>query len=109
MTTMTNAPGTKSTNEATRLAQQDTVLSPRFYTTDFAAMERIDVSGVRAEWDQLIAELRADTNKGHFIRNEAFDVDLSTMPPALRAEFVEFLVSSVTAEFSGCVLYAEIK
>ena len=96
-------------NDSTRLAQQDTILSPRFYTTDFAAMERIDVNLVRAEWDQLIAELRADTNKGHFIRNEAFDVDLSTMPEDLRKEFLEFLVSSVTAEFSGCVLYAEIK
>jgi magnesium-protoporphyrin IX monomethyl ester (oxidative) cyclase len=96
-------------NESTQLAQQDTVLSPRFYTTDFKAMNEIDVSPVRAEWDELIADLRADTNKGHFIRNEKFDVDLSTMPAELRKEFLEFLVSSVTAEFSGCVLYAEIK
>ena len=104
-----NAISRPGPNEATKLAQQDTVLSPRFYTTDFEAMDRIDVSGVRAEWDALIAELRSDPNRGHFIRTEAFDVDLATMQPDLRREFLEFLVSSVTAEFSGCVLYAEIK
>ena len=96
-------------NETTRQAQEDTVLSPRFYTTDFDAMGKIDISRVRTEWDALIAEMRADPNRGHFIRNEKFDVDLSTMDPALRVELLEFLVSSVTAEFSGCVLYAEIK
>jgi magnesium-protoporphyrin IX monomethyl ester (oxidative) cyclase len=96
-------------NEATRLAQTETILSPRFYTTDFAEMDRLDVSPVRAEWDELIAELRRDANRGHFIRNEKFDVDTNAMPPALRAEFIDFLISSVTAEFSGCVLYAEIK
>jgi magnesium-protoporphyrin IX monomethyl ester (oxidative) cyclase len=96
-------------NEQTRLAQSSTVLSPRFYTTDFAALEKIDVSSVREKWDALLAEFKADPNKGHFIRNEEFDVDLSLLPDDLRAELLDFLVSSVTAEFSGCILYAEIK
>jgi magnesium-protoporphyrin IX monomethyl ester (oxidative) cyclase len=96
-------------SETTRLAQQDTVLSPRFYTTDFDAMDKLDVSPVRAEWDELMAEFARDTNKGHFIRNADFDIDLSYLTGELRKEFIDFLVSSVTSEFSGCILYAEIK
>jgi magnesium-protoporphyrin IX monomethyl ester (oxidative) cyclase len=98
-----------SPNETTTWAQQDTVLSPRFYTTDFAALDRIDVSPVRAEWDGLIDELRRDTNRDHFVRSADFAKEIAELPPALHKEFMDFLVSSVTAEFSGCVLYAEIK
>ena len=90
------------------LAQQDTILSPRFYTTDFKALDRIDVSRVRGEWDALIAEMTADPNKGHFKRTEAFDGVIAALDPALRREFTDFLVSSMTSEFSGCILYAEI-
>lgn len=96
-------------NETTQAAQQETVLSPRFYTTDFAEMDRLNVEPLRAEWDALIAEFRRDPNQDHFKRTAEFDADLSAMDPELRRAFIDFLVSSVTAEFSGCILYAEIK
>jgi magnesium-protoporphyrin IX monomethyl ester (oxidative) cyclase len=96
-------------NAATHAALQDTVLTPRFYTTDFAAMDKIDVSAIRPQWEALMTEFRADINTDHFQRPADMMADCSNLPPALYKEFSEFLISSITSEFSGCLLYAEIK
>jgi magnesium-protoporphyrin IX monomethyl ester (oxidative) cyclase len=94
-------------------AKANTLLSPRFYSTDYAAMDRIDVSPVRAEWDQMLSEYEGDNNHDHFQRTAEFGVEanalMAQMTPALRQEFLDFLISSITSEFSGCVLYNEIK
>jgi magnesium-protoporphyrin IX monomethyl ester (oxidative) cyclase len=95
--------------DATRKAEANTLLSPRFYKTNYAQMERVDVSSVRSEWDQMIAEFKRDANRDHFERNAQFDAEVRELPPALHQEFLDFLISSVTAEFSGCVLYSETK
>jgi len=94
-------------SETTRMAQQDATLSPRFYTTDFEALDEMDVSPVRDRWDELLEEFDSDPNKDHFKRTEEFERDWSHIPHM--DQFVDFLVSSLTAEFSGCILYAEIK
>ena len=94
-------------------AKQESLLSPRFYTTDFAAMDRIDVSPLRVEWDKMLAEYEGDNNHDHFQRTPEFAVEVaeqfSKVSPELRQEFVEFLISSLTSEFSGCILYNEIQ
>jgi magnesium-protoporphyrin IX monomethyl ester (oxidative) cyclase len=98
------------TNAATEKALESTMLNPRFYTTDFDAIDRISVDHIRPQWDALMAEFAADRNKEHFQRPpETMHLDYSHLPDGLYQEFVDFLISSVTSEFSGCVLYAEIK
>ena len=96
-------------DDAMKVAESNTLLNPRFYRTDFAAMDAYDVSPVREEFDKLLQEFERDENRHHFERDAGFRDELRNLSPALRQEFLDFLVSSVTAEFSGCVLYSDIK
>lgn len=96
-------------NESTDRALENTILSPRFYTTDFDEMDRFDISSVKPEWDKLMQEFDRDINQAHFQRPEDMSKDYSHLPDGLYQEFLDFLISSITSEFSGCVLYSEIK
>ena len=102
-----------SVEDAARKAVTDTIFAPRFYTTDYKAMDRINIEPVRREWDAMMAEYEGDNNHDHFQRDETFADEVRDlahkMSPELRQEFLDFLVSSLTSEFSGCVLYNEIK
>ena len=103
----------ETASDANAKAVQSSMLNPRFYTTDFDAMDRIDVSPVRHEWDQMMKEYEGDNNHDHFQRDAQFADEVATLMPQLspemRQEFLDFLVSSLTSEFSGCILYNEIR
>jgi magnesium-protoporphyrin IX monomethyl ester (oxidative) cyclase len=96
-------------NIATDKALESTMLSPRFYTTDFKELDSFNIESQREEWDRLMAEFESDPNNAHFQRPENMLKDYSKLPEGLYQEFLDFLISSITSEFSGCVLYAEIK
>jgi magnesium-protoporphyrin IX monomethyl ester (oxidative) cyclase len=71
------------------------------------------VNPIRAEWDAMMAEYEGDNNHDHFQRTPQFAQEVaevfSKVSPELRQEFLEFLISSCTSEFSGCILYNEIQ
>jgi magnesium-protoporphyrin IX monomethyl ester (oxidative) cyclase len=90
----------------TRHALQEAVLSPRFYTTDFAAIDALKFEHLRDEFEWIRREFEHDYNRNHFVRNAEFEADFDDMP--VRQPFIEFLERSCTAEFSGCLLYAEM-
>lgn len=91
----------------------ETLLTPRFYTTDFDEMERlfnveINKNLNEAEFEALAAEFKADYNQTHFVRNPEFRAAADKLQGPLRQIFVEFLERSCTAEFSGFLLYKEL-
>ncbi|TVQ42601.1 MAG: magnesium-protoporphyrin IX monomethyl ester (oxidative) cyclase [Gloeocapsa sp. DLM2.Bin57] len=87
---------------------KETILTPRFYTTDFDAMAEMDISVNEDELRAILEEFRTDYNRHHFVRNELFDQSWEHIDGEKRRLFVEFLERSCTAEFSGFLLYKEL-
>ena len=80
---------------------KDTILTPRFYTTDFEAMAAMDLQPNEAELEAICEEFRKDYNRHHFVRNEEFEGAADKLDPETRKVFIEFLEQSCTSEFSG--------
>ena len=87
---------------------KETLLTPRFYTTDFKEMSELDISSNEAEIKAIVEEFRVDYNRDHFIRDKEFSNTWENFDDATRNIFIEFLERSCTAEFSGFLLYKEI-
>ncbi|CAI9761220.1 unnamed protein product [Fraxinus pennsylvanica] len=91
----------------------ESLLTPRFYTTDFDEMEQLFNTEINknlnmSEFEALLQEFKTDFNQTHFVRNKEFKEAADKMEDPLRQIFVEFLERSCTAEFSGFLLYKEL-
>lgn len=87
---------------------KETILTPRFYTTDFDEMAKMDISVNEAEIRAILEEFRTDYNRHHFVRDAEFEQSWDHLDGETRRLFVEFLERSCTAEFSGFLLYKEL-
>uniref|UniRef100_A0A345U7A5 Magnesium-protoporphyrin IX monomethyl ester [oxidative] cyclase n=1 Tax=Gracilaria ferox TaxID=1184158 RepID=A0A345U7A5_9FLOR len=98
----------ETTKNSSKITAQETLLTPRFYTTDFDEMSKLDISPNIDEFEALLQEFRADYNRQHFIRDEEFEQSWHHFNSSTKALFIEFLERSCTAEFSGFLLYKEL-
>lgn len=87
---------------------KETLLTPRFYITDFDAVAQMDISANENELQAVVEELRADYNRYHFIRDEEFKQSWDHIDGEKRLAFIDFLERSCTSEFSGFLLFKEL-
>ena len=106
-----NSKNTKVEEEKMTLAKttaNESLLTPRFYTTDFDQMAGLDISSNKIEIEAIIEEFRMDYNQHHFIRDQEFNQSLEHIDQQAKCLITEFLERSCTAEFSGFLLYKEL-
>ena len=84
---------------ATKDPVKDTILTPRFYTTDFEAMASMDLRPNEAELEAICEEFRKDYNRHHFVRNKEFEGAADKLDPETRKVFIEFLSRAAHPSF----------
>jgi magnesium-protoporphyrin IX monomethyl ester (oxidative) cyclase len=92
----------------TKSDSKESLLTPRFYTTNFQEISQLDITSNVEEIESIVEEFRIDYNRDHFIRDKEFLASWDFFDEKTRNIFIEFLERSCTAEFSGFLLYKEI-
>ncbi|WP_404786962.1 magnesium-protoporphyrin IX monomethyl ester (oxidative) cyclase [Altericista sp. CCNU0014] len=101
-------PNVEELHAGAKVPAKETILTPRFYTTDFDEMAKMDLSVNEEEILALLEEFRTDYNQKHFVRDDKFAQSWDHIDGETRQLFIEFLERSCTAEFSGFLLYKEL-
>ncbi len=106
---MVATPPKPQANASAKLQERkETILTPRFYTTDFEALANTSISACEEDFKAILAEFQADYNRRHFVRDAEFERSWDHLSDDIKESFRFFLESSCTSEFSGFLLYKEI-
>ncbi|TVR13377.1 MAG: magnesium-protoporphyrin IX monomethyl ester (oxidative) cyclase [Phormidium sp. GEM2.Bin31] len=108
MTTTVPQPQVDELKPGVKVPAKETILTPRFYVTDFDKVAAMDLSLQEEEIDAMIGEMQADYNRYHFVRDEEFEQSWEHIDEQTRLAFVDFLERSCTSEFSGFLLFKEL-
>ncbi len=108
MTAVITTPEPEVLRPGIKAPVKETLLTPRFYSTDFDAVARLDLSSQEEELQAVMSELRADYNRHHFTRSEEFKQSWEHVDTETRRAFIDFLERSCTSEFSGFLLFKEL-
>lgn len=87
---------------------RETILTPRFYTTDFEAAANFDLSLQETEIKAMLEEMRTDYNRHHFERQQGFENYQDNLDEKTRNAFIDYLERSCISEFSGFLLFKEL-
>jgi magnesium-protoporphyrin IX monomethyl ester (oxidative) cyclase len=86
---------------------RENLLTPRFYTTDFARAARTNMERQQPCFQAVLAEMEADYNREHFDR-QALLHRQQRLGPAEKMAYESYLVRSCVSEFSGFLLFKEL-
>jgi len=105
---MVASPSKNQIHNKVQAERKETILTPRFYTTDFAEMASMDITDTKADFEAILQEFKADYNRRHFQRDQDFNQSWDHLSDRIKEIFRNFLEGSCTSEFSGFLLYKEI-
>ncbi|EKQ66749.1 Mg-protoporphyrin IX monomethyl ester (oxidative) cyclase [Leptolyngbyaceae cyanobacterium JSC-12] len=87
---------------------QENLLTPRFYTTNFEVAANLDLTLQQQQLEAMLAEMQADYNRHHFVRDDSFSQSWDHLDEPTRKAFVDYLERSCVSEFSGFLLFKEL-
>jgi magnesium-protoporphyrin IX monomethyl ester (oxidative) cyclase len=98
----------KPSTDQTAALVKESILTPRFYTTDFETAAKLDLSEQETELQAVLTEMRNDYNRHHFTRNDSFKDSWAHLDEKTRNAFIDYLERSCVSEFSGFLLFKEL-